>query len=204
MHPIASSPFKCWSIGRAPIAQPPGNDTFAWPNLATKGPSTRTLARICLTSSYGASGRTLDPAATSTSGAATRTSRPKKRKSAAVVSMSRSAGTLRKRLPPSDRSVAQRIGSAAFLAPLIRTEPRSGPLARIRIASTSYRLHVIAADYLAGRLTRLRNAQALAAEPGKARPSAVTIQTGGRDARTRAPRASRSALPSAASTLGKS
>src|SRR5580658_8193208 len=134
---MASRPLRCWSMGRAPIAQPPGSDTRACPNLATSGPSTRTLARICFTSSYGASGRTLEPAATATSGVATSTRRPKKRRSAAVVSMSRSAGTLRRRLAPSDSSVAQRIGSAAFFAPLMRTEPRRGPPARMRMASTT-------------------------------------------------------------------
>src|ERR1019366_3117049 len=122
-------------IGLAPIAQPPGSETLACPKRATRGPSTSTLARICLTSSYGASGRTLEPAATSTSGAATFTSRPRKRSNAAVVSMSRRAGTLRRRLAPSERRVAQRMGRAAFLAPLIRTAPRSGPPPRIRIAS---------------------------------------------------------------------
>src|SRR5580700_1477075 len=40
--------------------------------------------------------------------------------------MSRRSGTLRRRLAPSERSVAQRMGRAAFFAPLIRTVPRSG------------------------------------------------------------------------------
>ena len=38
-------------FGRAPIAHPPGSDTRALPKRATSGPSTRTLARIVLTSS---------------------------------------------------------------------------------------------------------------------------------------------------------
>ena len=38
-------------MGRAPMAQPPGSETFAWPKRATSGPSTSTLARICFTSS---------------------------------------------------------------------------------------------------------------------------------------------------------
>src|SRR5580692_6895963 len=50
--------------------------------------------------------------------------------------MSRSAGTLRRRLAPSDKRVAHRMGSAAFFAPLMRTVPRSGPPARMRMAST--------------------------------------------------------------------
>ena len=43
-------------MGRSPIAQPPGNETRASPNLANKGPSTRQEARIVETRSYGASG----------------------------------------------------------------------------------------------------------------------------------------------------
>src|SRR5258708_3082289 len=143
VHPMASRPLRCWSMGRAPIAQPPGSETRARPKRATRGPRTRTLARICFTSSYGASGRTLDPAATSTSGAATLTSRPRNRRSAAVVSMSRSAGTFRSLLAPSERSVAQRIGSAAFLAPLIRTVPRSGPPPRTTMASILFGLRFL-------------------------------------------------------------
>ena len=53
--PMAARPLRCWSIGRAPIAQPPGSDTRARPCRATSGPSTSTDARIVLTSSYGAS-----------------------------------------------------------------------------------------------------------------------------------------------------
>ncbi len=44
-----SSAFKCRSTGRAPMAQPPGSETFAWPARATSGPVTRKLARILRT-----------------------------------------------------------------------------------------------------------------------------------------------------------
>ena len=37
------------------MAQPPGRETFAFPNRASKGPSASTEARIVFTSSYGAS-----------------------------------------------------------------------------------------------------------------------------------------------------
>ena len=53
--PSASSDFKCRSIGRAPIAQPPGIDTRAEPKRASRGASTRMLARMRRTMSYGAS-----------------------------------------------------------------------------------------------------------------------------------------------------
>ena len=36
----------CWSTGRAPIEQPPGSDTLAFPKRASSGPSTSTEARI--------------------------------------------------------------------------------------------------------------------------------------------------------------
>src|SRR5258706_1656864 len=122
-------------MGLAPIAQPPGSETFARPNRASSGPSTSTLARICFTSSYGASGLTFEPASTRTVGALTSHPRPRKRRSAAVVSMSRSAGTLRSRLSPSERSVAHKIGNAAFFAPLTSTVPASLLPPRIRMAS---------------------------------------------------------------------
>ena len=48
------------SIGRLPIAQPPGIETVASPMRASIGPSTRIEARILRTMSYGASW-TLNP-----------------------------------------------------------------------------------------------------------------------------------------------
>mmetsp|Transcript_27491 Transcript_27491/g.50825 ORF Transcript_27491/g.50825 Transcript_27491/m.50825 type:complete len:305 (+) Transcript_27491:1833-2747(+) len=44
--PSFSRPKMCKSIGRAPIAQPPGKDTTACPRRASIGPSTRLDARI--------------------------------------------------------------------------------------------------------------------------------------------------------------
>src|SRR5215510_6735714 len=70
-----------------------------------------------------------------TSGIETTTFRPRKRNNAAVVWMSRRPGTLRSRLSPSDRSVAHRMGSAAFLAPPIGIRPDRGRPPRIRMAS---------------------------------------------------------------------
>ena len=49
--PSASSPTRCMSILRAPIWQPPGMATRAWPNRPMSGPSTAMLARIFDTSS---------------------------------------------------------------------------------------------------------------------------------------------------------
>src|SRR5262245_19452654 len=49
--------------------------------------------------------------------------------------MSLRRGTLRTRLSPSLRSVAHRIGRAAFFAPLMRTVPASGVPPTIRMPS---------------------------------------------------------------------
>ena len=40
------------STGLVPIAHPPGSDTFALPNLASKGPKTNIPARIVFTKLY--------------------------------------------------------------------------------------------------------------------------------------------------------
>ena len=52
--PIASNPLICRSTGLGPIAQPPGKDTLASPNLVIKGPKIKIEARIVFTNSYGA------------------------------------------------------------------------------------------------------------------------------------------------------
>ena len=49
--PIFSSAARCRSIGRAPMAQPPGRETRATPRRAMSGPSVRMEARIVFTSS---------------------------------------------------------------------------------------------------------------------------------------------------------
>jgi hypothetical protein len=49
--PRAARPFRCRSTGRAPMAQPPGSDTWASNRRASNGPSTRMEARMVLTRS---------------------------------------------------------------------------------------------------------------------------------------------------------
>ena len=44
--PRASRPFKWISTGRVPIAQPPGNETSAFPKRPNNGPSTKNEARM--------------------------------------------------------------------------------------------------------------------------------------------------------------
>src|SRR6185436_15448335 len=113
--------------GRAPMAQPPGNDTSALPKRASSGPSTRIEARIVRTSSYGATCSRIVPASTSTrilSSIVTLT--PMRPSSSIMVVTSCRCGTLPTDTVPSASSVAARIGSAAFFAPEIRPSPSSG------------------------------------------------------------------------------
>src|ERR671910_345671 len=96
--------------GRAPIAQPPGSDTSALPKRASSGPSTRIV-----------------PASTSTrilSSIVTLT--PMRPSSSIMVVTFCKCGTLPTETVPSASKVAARIGSAAFLAPEMRTSPASG------------------------------------------------------------------------------
>src|SRR5690606_30260088 len=130
--PMASSPRRCRSTGRLPIAQPPGKDTRARPKRATIGPSTSTDARMVLTSSYGAVNSLMVLACTSTlSFSSITTSTPMLRSNAIMVVMSLRCGTLRTVIGQSDSSVAARIGSAEFFAPEIRISPWSGTPPRI-------------------------------------------------------------------------
>ncbi len=96
--PIFSRPARCRSTGRAPIAQPPGVETRAWPKRASSGPSARNDARMVFTSSYGASVRSTSRASTDDVvpvGTRASTRAPRCASTSSVVRMSASAGTLR-------------------------------------------------------------------------------------------------------------
>ena len=51
LAPIFLKASRCISIGLAPIEHPPGKETSTFPNLASNGPITKTLALIFLTKS---------------------------------------------------------------------------------------------------------------------------------------------------------
>jgi len=53
--PSAINPLMCSSIGLEPILHPPGNGTWASPNLVNSAPIQKKLALNPLTSSYGSS-----------------------------------------------------------------------------------------------------------------------------------------------------
>ena len=108
--PSACRPLRCWSTGRAPMAQPPGQRHPRPPKRATSGPSTRIEARIVFTRSYGASGCV-------TCAASTRHRRRPRARSAAtpmwrsrfsIVRMSCRRGTLRSSTGSAVSSAAQR------------------------------------------------------------------------------------------------
>ena len=127
--PICSSAFRCRSTGRAPIAQPPGRETRAWPVRATSGPSVRIEARMVFTSSYGASAPLTCSAwmIIAVGGiAGVSTMAPMCASSLPMVMMSRTRGILSSSTRSLVRSAAAIAGSAAFFAPLMRTEPSSG------------------------------------------------------------------------------
>src|SRR5574343_290965 len=106
------------------MAQPPGNETRASPPRATNGPSTRIEARMVLTISYEATGLFRPPPlSTSPSTPSIVTPTPMSPSRRSIVEMSFRCGTLVKCTGSAVSSEAQRIGSAAFLAPDMATSP---------------------------------------------------------------------------------
>ena len=128
--PIASRPRRCMSTLRLPMLSPPGSATRASPHRASSGPSTLNDARMSVTSSYGASGRSSPVASTRTSSpGSSSTSAPTARSSSAITSRSRTAGMLRSVVTPGASSAAAICFVPAFFdAPEISTRPWSGPL----------------------------------------------------------------------------
>src|SRR5574343_1177501 len=138
--PSACMPRMCRSTGREPMAQPPGSDTSAWPNLANSGPSTRIEARMVLTSSYGATVRfMLRGSLCRVWLSSTVILAPSAPSRLMVVVTSCRCGTFDSVTGSSARMVAHRIGSTAFLAPEICTSPfsTSPPLRMILAMSGS-------------------------------------------------------------------
>ena len=82
------------SIGRAPMAQPPGRLTSALPKRAASGQSVSTEARIVFTSSYGAFVLVTLPALSVTSVPDRVTLTPMPSRSLSIVRTSARSGTL--------------------------------------------------------------------------------------------------------------
>ena len=102
---------------------------LAFPSLASSGPITNMDALMSLTRSYGTS-ETLMPLPSTVIewfSQSSSTAAPRLLKMRHMTSMSLSLGTSLISHTPSVRTVAARMGSAAFFAPLIVTSPKSGP-----------------------------------------------------------------------------
>ena len=126
---MVSSPFKCWSTGREPMAQPPGRLTSAAPKRASVGPSTKMEARMVFTNSYGAQVLfTVPPLILNSLTPSLSTSAPMPCRSLCVVFTSASIGTLVRCRMSSVKSPAHISGRAAFFAPEITISPCNGPL----------------------------------------------------------------------------
>src|SRR6185369_10662112 len=123
--PRAFSPFRCWSIGRTPMAQPPGSDTRALPCRARSGPRTSTEALMVLTSSYVASTLFRSVVSIFTTLPFPSILAPSDSRTLIVVFISRRNGTLLISKFPGARMVATNIGRAAFFEPLTETSPLS-------------------------------------------------------------------------------
>ena len=140
--PIFSRPARWRSTGRAPIAQPPGVDTRAWPKRASSGPSARNDARIVFTSSYGASvagqRRAPRPSTSCPSALARDVGAEVGAARASVVRMSTSAGTLSQAAALAASAATRRAAAArrsSTRSPRPRPPARRPP--RITILSTS-------------------------------------------------------------------
>ena len=111
----------CRSMGRPPMAQPPGMATRAIPARATSGPRTRELARMVFTISYLATGseseRQRMDVVCSAASPPKATSAPIDANSRRSVAMSRTWGMFSSVTSSSVRIAAAMQGSAEFLAP---------------------------------------------------------------------------------------
>src|SRR5215210_1702717 len=132
--PMRSSPFRWRSIGREPMLSPPGIATRASPRLASSGPRTTIEARICRTSSYGASTDVTSEPSIVTRSPFQLTPRPMCSRSSPIRRQSRILGTREIVQRPGASSAPAMSLSAEFLAPEIGTDParRAPPVTRSR------------------------------------------------------------------------
>src|SRR6266550_4106404 len=125
--PRRSSARKCVSTRRRPITSPPGGGSVTRPKRASIGPASRIEARISLHSAGSSGFGSARLVSISTVLAPCHcTLAPTCCSNARSVSTSRMRGTLSIRHGPSARSVAARIGRAAFLLPAGRIVPERG------------------------------------------------------------------------------
>ena len=124
--PRARMPFRCRSMGRTPMTQPPGWLTVARRVRARSGPSTATEPRMRRTFSQLACSAGTGAARTYTAPSLRRsTSEPRSRSTSSMVSTSRTRGALGTTRGSSVSSEAASTGSTAFFEPATRTLPSS-------------------------------------------------------------------------------
>ena len=108
-----------------PIAQPPGSETLALPNLASKGPSTKIPARIVLTNLYEANFFLCFLLSIINFFLSNFIFDPNDFNKLIIVSISLTLGKFFKIILPSESNVAAKMGNDAFFEPEISTCPLS-------------------------------------------------------------------------------
>src|SRR5437773_5684225 len=125
--PSRSSARKCVSTRRRPMTSPPGGGSVTRPKRASIGPASKVEARISLLRAGSSDFGSARLVSISTVFAPCHcTLAPTCCSNARSVSTSRMRGTLSIRHGPSARSVAARMGRAAFLLPAGRIVPERG------------------------------------------------------------------------------
>ena len=125
---------RCRSMGRAPMAQPPGYDSSAWPHRARMAPRNTTDERMRRMSRSGMSQRVRVEESTSRSGPFQRTAQPRCRRMSMDVSTSSRWGQRCKTQTSPLRIHAARMGSTLFFAPCtVRSPDRRRPPSIIRL-----------------------------------------------------------------------
>jgi hypothetical protein len=123
--PQALNPFKCKSMGRDPMVQPPGYETLNLPQRPKRGPITRLEARIRLARVGGTSKeRRLDGSICMVSPVQL-TLTPRDSRASFMVLTSIKEGTPSRTTGLSLNSEPARSGKIAFFAPLIAMDPLS-------------------------------------------------------------------------------
>ena len=125
LTPSLDNDFKWISIGLVPIAHPPGNETFAIPNFANKGPRTNIPARIVLTKLYEANFLFCFELSITISFLSNLIIEPNDRSKDIIVWISFTFGKFFKKIFFLDNKVAANIGKEAFFEPDILIWPLS-------------------------------------------------------------------------------
>ena len=136
--PICSSARRCRSMGRLPITQPPGYSITMLPQRASKAPRRHREERIPVMASAGISRVVILPVPMQTPSPSQRTCPPRLCSSLSIRYTSEILGQSLRKLSPSAKIVAARMGNAAFLDPCIFTLPWRRTPPRIWISPVTF------------------------------------------------------------------